>query len=344
MMRKKVSTEDKPLAFFEYFFGQGGFQAYKRDFFDIQGYEQLHPEIDKENETVTTDWEFIIENNEGTRELDIVRVTKSFPDSLTSLLESKYQEAIRCIDKRFDRTKSPMEVSHKKKLLLWRLEKITELLASNSEAARYPVIQAICDRLKEYILDAFGQLIKQSRSLSGSSEQQHDNGRIGDLQPPINVPQSSGTITAFFWTDQSERRSLLLHSHLIEKDFIDPGTELIHFTKAFSGEELSEPLEIKWIKKKKGKYTKLMIFCLFDALADSGLIHQPVRDVDLYTKLDRIFIQGDGSPFKHWKNSLSSNKRAIEKRKRGTPPEEEELIAIAKLIEEETVNHSTEIA
>lgn len=154
--------------------------------------------------------------------------------------------------------------------------------------------------------------------------------RIAELQfkePAINTKDNSTeqvTIKSFHWMDLKSRESKLnmLYLYMTHSSaFISSDTNAGVFFKAFSGEPLTSPLNIRWmILTKDRKYSsKPSLFYFLNKLIENNFIVAPGSNKELFNVIQHVFVDKDGKPFENLDVSLSGSKST------GTPVMAEEI-------------------
>ncbi|MEX2411190.1 MAG: hypothetical protein WD607_07420 [Candidatus Paceibacterota bacterium] len=130
--------------------------------------------------------------------------------------------------------------------------------------------------------------------------------------------------TAFCWNKARNKYEDLvkLHTLLREYDYIDKDTSVSQLEEAFNCKAIFEPLQIKWIKKVKGKTAKTLIFHFIDEMERLRLIEVTMQNSILFTRLKNIFSDTEGKDFK---NLAVSKSMWLNQRVSNRTPQEQEL-------------------
>jgi hypothetical protein len=315
-------TSQKPLAFFEHFFVNQGFSKFRIDFFNLddEGYYNV-VNVDKGNEIITYQ-DFDPETDEE------YTSTLDFKKDLLNKLLKEFYKAKNCIDSRIDQFTEESQIKLYLKLLLYEIKHINAYLNKYDEAQKYESNKLALNGLIRFVFQKYEPFVKEletvdffKQNISSQTEQPATPTALPITQKML--PQRE-VILAFKWTASSYERTIKFHQALVHGGFISNAVDVSDFSKAFYGEQIEHPLNIRWMKKVKGKLSKPLILYLFDRLMEEGLIERVTGNQDRYRKIQRIFTDHEGKPLQHF--SVSS--AGIQKRKIDYTSAEKQINAI----------------
>lgn len=316
------ATQVKPLAFFEYFFIARGFTKFHKNFYPTEDEEYYNiSSINKEKEVIVYE-----DYHPETYETLTYRV--EFKEELLKKLHSEFIKTKKHIDAHIDTLSSEPDINLYLKLLLYRLRFIYNGLQKYNEAVNYESCSKVLKGLVKFVFDKYEPFVKEYvdveffKQIITPSIELQDNLVLTTVSHKL-LPHKE-VIYSFKWTSYGPERTTKLHMFLRDKGFIPDDVELIHFSKAFNGELIEHPLNIKWLKKVKGKLSKPLILYLFDQLKEKKLIEDVSPDQEIYKKVQRIFTDHNGKPLKYFNVSSAQ----IKKRKIDYTEQEREIMSI----------------
>ncbi|PZR30048.1 MAG: hypothetical protein DI535_00685 [Citrobacter freundii] len=317
-------THLRPLAFFEYFFAGRGFSVYHINFYPSEPEDYYNiSSVDNEAEII----EFVdYDGSTG----EPYSYKKEFRQVLFQKVYAEYAKSKKLIDSHIVSLTTEQSVALYLKLVLFQLRHLHNVLQTYTEAKKYETHEQMIKGFIRYILERYEPFVADYRdapffkeSLAVANNQ---------LTPSAEAPRllsAPEQVIAFHWTMHSSERTTKLYYALTRHGFIDASLDLIHFSKAFSGEALINPLNISWLKTVKGKLSKPLIIYLFDRLIETKLLEKVQPDALLYKKIQRIFVDHEGKPLQY----LEVSSAQVKKRKGSyTKPEEEINVIVAELL------------
>ena len=315
-------TTQKPLAFFEYFFVNRGFSKFHKDFFNLDEERYYNVvKVDKENEIITYQ-DFDPETG------DDYTYTSDLKKDLLNKLLKEFNKAKKCIDSRIDQFTEESQIKLYLKLLLYGIKHINAYLKKYEEALKYDSNQLALNGLIRFVFQKYEPFVKElesveffKQSIATQTEQPPAPAALPVTQKML--PQRE-VILAFKWSANSHERTIKLHQALTEGGFISKSIEVSDFSKGFHGEPIEHPLNIRWLKKVKGKLSKPLILYLFDQLMERGLLEKVSANQEIYKKVQRIFTDHEGNPLQY----LDVSSAGIKKRKRDYTEAEKQINAI----------------
>jgi hypothetical protein len=315
-------TTQKPLAFFEYFYVNRGFTKFHSDFFNLEeeGYYNV-VKVDKENEIITYQ-DFDAQTG------DEYTFTSEFKKDLLNKLIKEFNKAKKCIDSRIDEFMEEPQIKLYLKLLLYGIKHIHSYLSKYEEALKYENNLLALNGLIRYVFQKYEPFVKELESVEFFKQNIATQTEQAAAAPPLPITQKMlpqrEVILSFKWIGNIHVLTIKLHQALVEGGFIANNVDVTDFSKAFHGEALEHSLNIRWLKKVKGKLSKPLILYLFDQLMESGLLEKVSANQEIYKKVQRIFTDHDGNPLQH----LDVSSAGIKQRKKDYTEAEKQINAI----------------
>jgi hypothetical protein len=316
----------KPLAFFEYFFVNRGFSKFHNDFFNLdeEGYYNV-VKLDKENE-------IIIYQDFDPETGDDYTYTSDFKKDLLNKLIKEFNKAKKFIDTRIDEFTEESQIRLYLKLLLYGMKHIHSYLSKYEEALKYENNLLALNGMIRFVFQKYEPFVKEIESVEFFRQIIATQPEQSSTPTPLPVtqkmlPQREVTL-AFKWTANSHERTIKLHQALVEGGFISNAVNEIDFSKGFQGEAIEHPINIRWLKKVKGKLSKPLILYLFDQLMENGLLERVPANQEIYKKVQRIFTDHEGNPLQY----LDVSSAGIKNRKRDYTEAEKQINAIIAIL------------
>jgi hypothetical protein len=312
-----ASTPLKPIAFYEFFFVSRGFTKFHKNFYPATDEDYYNiSSVDEKLEIITYE-DYDTENGEP------YSYKKEFKEVLLNSLYKEFIRTKKFIDEHIDSLHTEIDIKLYLKLFLYRLKYIYMILQKYEEAAKYESCDLVLKAIIRYVFEKYEPFVNDHVSNDFFKKiitPDYENKNI--LIPTVTskmLPQRE-IVFSFKWTKFPAERTTKLHRRLVDAGFISQDIELILFSKAFDGSPLDEPLNIRWLKKIKGKLSKPLILYLFDQLVEKKLIEPTISNQEMYRKVQRVFTDHEGQPLQHFDVSSAQ----IKKRKSDyTQPERE---------------------
>lgn len=119
---------------------------------------------------------------------------------------------------------------------------------------------------------------------------------IGNNSVPMELFSDDKIICSFKWIGNDVVTQITkLHFLLIKEGYIPSNTTPKTFLDAFQGQQLIEHINIRWIKKVKGKLSKPLLFYFINELELKKLIEGTFDNRDLFKKIENIFADPEGN-------------------------------------------------
>jgi hypothetical protein len=307
------STKDKPLQFFYDFFQKGIFADRKKFLEQDPNYEDSYLkiiEINKEKEYIKT---IVWEEEEG-RGLENYSYYK---DVLSSLLSEQVKLSIGLIESQVKEiSRAGNNFYFYLDAVLVDLNEIKDIVKKLKISTKYDSCIVSIYEIASYLIKNYPNHFEKNKSPVIAETEEYMKGIIADINS-INAKRleqerrRKNKITAFQWKDENPGNTLLLYECLKNIAIKNESDTLGKIKLAFSGEEIKEPLKIKWIFLKNGKHPKPSLIRVFNMLINDLKIVAPVSgNPEIANKLEYIFVDQNGKPIQNIKNVFKNNAEA----------------------------------
>lgn len=290
MLNKKESALDKPLEFFNYFICENGLSNYKKQFFsglDLETFGFPVIKIDKMNYT----YSYYYANDDGAVE---VREVSLF-NNIKKTLEAQENISLLFINEKIHFLNDKgIEVTNYLKLILGELSRLSEIIKNKPELLNNNLNQNIYNIVKK-IYDKYNLFINKQIPIISEALNFKQANQITETKKITNPPKEEKKVTAFKWKNNPEKSKVLINNVLTTLKIIEEN-DISKFETAFKGEEIKEPLNIKWkLKSSHNSYSAALIRFI-KLLIKLNLIDS-VDNAEIANKIKKLFVAVDGIPF-----------------------------------------------
>jgi hypothetical protein len=228
-----IINYDHPFGFFEYFFLKGGFQEFHSKFFTKKiehgAYWSVyyHPKG-----KMLPGEEYMFYEASHLKDPDKIPQKIYFKDEIRDRLLPEKKRSLELIAEKIDSLQTKDEIETYLKKIIIRLGKLATAIKESPEIKKYKEPLEIIYHMVIYLHDTYKDFFSDIKSPY--------------IQEAINYFKINET--GFKWKCDSERNTLVLYTILTRNGVIpdDPQTHE-KFDIAFSGDEIKEPLKIRWL-------------------------------------------------------------------------------------------------
>jgi hypothetical protein len=307
------SSPDHPVRFFTYLFTNQGFGEFKIDFFPRP--DELGRSLINYHDAVydekTESFKYKVDVH-GEKGLEAIEHKEIFKNFLKRELNKQFEISKKLINK-YAEENSREKISNHLEININRLLNCYDRISSSDLMKKYPQNYNIIERILRGISATYKTFL--------SKEVTEEIQKILGKNQPVNNNEgkkldtnTTKGIISFKWINASTPKTVVLYDELTKKGYIKEDTNPELLSKAFTGVILSEPLNIRWIKKgRNGKVNKSALYALIDTLQEKSLIEKfdGTNNTKLFQTIDMIFVDKDGNQLKNhpvsYNQSIKSN-------------------------------------
>lgn len=295
-MNIPTANQKDPFAFFDFILSnKHGISSLKKEFVPSQ--EDFEYYGNKLSYNVSTEEKTLITFNNISEEEEI-EVYK-FSDFLYKRLKEEYSKCISAIDVEILGIQDKGRIKEYLNVIFARLDYLRNSLKILSDYfIEYPELNKFPEKLESLLKEKYASYTTEDTQIFGSGK-----------KAVKSTPQKNPGV--FKWAKGDADK---LNSHLFEflswEGFIDCTIEQL--SMAFSGNENSQPLNIKWLDhaKSDSHVNKVTLLYLFQQLSERGMIDTEFGTKNMADKLTHIFLDKKGHAIRNINQSLSSLRKS----------------------------------
>lgn len=301
-MNIPTANQKDPFAFFDFILSnKHGISSLKKEFvpsqedFEYYG-NKLSYNVSTEEKTLVT-----FNNISGEEEIEVYK----FSDFLYQRSKEEYSKCISAIDIEILGIQDKGRIEEYLNVIFARLNYLRNSIKIFSDTfIKYPELNKFPCALES--------LLKEKYTHYTTDESQHvgsGNKAMHSIPPKIPVIKINPGV--FKWAKgDSDKLNSALHEFLLSEGFINCSIEQL--SMAFSGNENSEPLKIKWLDLAKNSHTnKVTLLYLFQLLSEHRFIDTEFEPKDLNNKLTHIFVDKNGHAIRYINQSKSNLRKPV---------------------------------
>lgn len=301
-MNIPTANQKDPFAFFDFILSnKHGISNLKKEFVPSQedleyfGHKLSYNDSTEEKALVT------FNNISGEEEIEVYK----FSNFLYQRSKEEYSKCISAIDFEILGIQDKGRIEEYLNVIFARLNYLRNSLKILSDTfIKYPELNKFPVALESLLKEKYASYINNESQFVGPSK------KAMEIIPP-KIPVTKINPGVFKWAKGDADK---LNSHLFEflsgEGFIDCTIEQL--SMAFSGNENSQPLNIKWLDhtKSDSHVNKVTLLYLFQQLSERGMVDTEFGTKDMADKLTHIFVDMEGNAIKHINQSMSSLRKS----------------------------------